>query len=282
MGYAMWGSESPRSSRWVAAGVASAGIAVLAGCTAVPPGGQVRVQPPVVTAPASPTADPSQTPTPSATVPTPSATATAAPAPATSSAPAVAPTPPPAAADSALAAVDLLEVKGRAPKTGYSRGLFGAWSDLDGNGCDTRSDVLRQVVRGGSPSPSDPACDVVGGTIWDPYLGAEIPFVSSKIDVDHVVALSDAWQKGAQGWPAAQLVRFGNDPLNLLAVTDSLNSAKGDSDAASWLPPNKAYRCDMVARQVAVKVKYGLWVTAAEREAMIRVLSACPTMPLPG
>lgn len=72
-----------------------------------------------------------------------------------------------------------------------------------------------------------------------------------------------------------------NDPLNLLAVDSSANRRKGDGDTATWLPPSKAYRCPYVARQVAVKKKYGVWVTAAERDAMRRVLKGCPDEPLP-
>jgi hypothetical protein len=102
------------------------------------------------------------------------------------------------------------------------------------------------------------------------------------VQIDHVVALSDAWQKGAQGWSASRRAAFANDPLNLLAVDGPLNMAKGDGDAATWLPPNRAYRCAYVARQVAVKVDYGLWMTQAEKSAIGTVLSTCPTQPLPG
>ena len=102
------------------------------------------------------------------------------------------------------------------------------------------------------------------------------------MDIDHLVALSDAWQKGAARWAAGKRLALANDPLNLLAVDSSTNRSKGDGDAATWLPPNKSFRCTYVARQVAVKGKYGVWVTAAERDAMNRVLTACPTMVLPG
>ena len=101
------------------------------------------------------------------------------------------------------------------------------------------------------------------------------------MQIDHVVALSDSWQKGAQQWDAATREAFANDPLNLLAVDGPLNQQKGDGDTATWLPPNKAFRCAYVARQVGVKYTYGLWVTQAEQDAMVRVLSTCPTEPLP-
>ena len=102
------------------------------------------------------------------------------------------------------------------------------------------------------------------------------------MDVDHVVSLGDAWQKGAATWSAGKRLAFANDPLNLLAVDAAANRAKGDGDTATWLPPNTSYRCRYVARQVAVKAKYEVWVTRAEREAMARVLSSCPSLGLPG
>src|SRR5690606_32351751 len=100
------------------------------------------------------------------------------------------------------------------------------------------------------------------------------------VQIDHVVALSDAWQKGAQGWDAQTMREFGNDPLNLLAVDGRLNGQKGDGDAATWLPPNKRFRCEYVARQITVKHTYALWVTQAEHDAMARVLADCPDQPL--
>jgi Domain of unknown function (DUF1994). len=104
---------------------------------------------------------------------------------------------------------------------------------------------------------------------------------SAKVQIDHVVALSDAWQKGAQQWSTQRRTAFANDSLNLLAVDGPTNARKGDGDAATWLPPNKAYRCPYAARQVAVKVKYLLWVTSAEGEALTRILATCPSQTLP-
>ena len=187
----------------------------------------------------------------------------------------------------ALAAVDLLEVRGRAPKTGYARDLFGdGWVDVDRNDCSTRNDVLARDLVDVTYVPGTRGCVVESGTLVDPYSGATIEFrrgpdTSPLVPIDHVVALADAWQKGAQGWDARTRVAFANDPLNLLAVDGELNHQKGSGDAATWLPPNRAFRCAYVARQVAVKLTYGLWVTAAERDAMVRVLSTCPDEPLP-
>ncbi|MGW8362393.1 HNH endonuclease family protein [Streptomyces wedmorensis] len=188
-----------------------------------------------------------------------------------------------AARGTALAAVDTLTVKGRAPKTGYEREKFGrAWADVDGNGCGTRDDILKRDLSG--VRFTDGRCKVASGTLTDdPYTGGTVSYVRgrSKVDIDHVVALSDAWQKGAQKWDGETRRRFANDPLNLLAVDASANRRKSDGDAATWLPPNRAYRCTYVARQVAVKKKYGVWVTPGERDAMKRVLGGCPQQELP-
>ena len=178
-----------------------------------------------------------------------------------------------------------MTVKGRAPKTGYDRSAFGpAWSDTDRNGCDTRNDVLARDLTAVTYTSATRDCVVLSGRLFDPYSGQTLTFTKADGDavhIDHVVALSDAWQKGAQPWPAGKRLAFANDPLNLLAVGGSANSAKSDGDAATWLPPHKPYRCALVARQVAVKAKYGLWVVPAERDAVTRVLGGCPGEPAP-
>ena len=191
-------------------------------------------------------------------------------------------------AGTALAALAGLPVKGRAPRTGYAREQFGpAWSDTDHNGCDTRNDVLRRDLTAYTLKAGTHGCVVLRGTLHDPYTGDTVAFergraTSSRVQVDHVVALSDAWQKGAQQLPTLRRTAFANDPLNLLAVVGSVNQGKSDGDAATWLPPQRSFRCAYVARQVAVKQRYGLWVTAAERDAVRRVLTACPGQRLPG
>ncbi|MDJ0341324.1 HNH endonuclease family protein [Streptomyces sp. H10-C2] len=186
---------------------------------------------------------------------------------------------------SALAAVDTLTVKGRAPKTGYTREKFGkSWVDTDHNGCGTRDDILKRDLTGKTfRAEQGGDCVVTSGTLDDPYTGQKITYTrgKSKVDIDHAVALSDAWQKGAGQWTDDKRVQFANDPTNLIAADASANRAKGDGDAATWLPPNKGYRCEYVARQVAVKKKYGVWVTAAEKDAMRKQLNTCPTQKLP-
>jgi Protein of unknown function (DUF1524) len=181
----------------------------------------------------------------------------------------------------ARAALEQLAVKGRAPQTGYDREQFGGgWESVDG--CDTRSLILARDLRRLAYMAG--SCEIVTGILEDPYTGQAIRFSvggGSEVDIDHVVALGDAWQKGAQQWSYRRRVRFANDPLNLLVVDASANRQKGDGDAATWLPPRKRFRCRYVARQIAVKRRYRAWVTAAERDAMARVLARCPRTPLP-
>jgi len=193
---------------------------------------------------------------------------------------------PPASVSTAVAALDTIPVKGRAPKTGYSRAQFGdAWSDdvaVEGghNGCDTRNDILRRDLTDIAVKPGTRNCVVLTGVLNDPYTGKTIDFqrgssTSSAVQIDHVVPLSDAWQKGAQQWTADKRRDFANDPRNLQAVDGPTNQAKGSGDAATWLPPNKGFRCTYAARIVTVKSVYGLWVTPAEHDALARLLSNC-------
>ena len=184
----------------------------------------------------------------------------------------------------ALEQLETLEIKGRAPKTGYSRDQFGnGWLDPDGNGCDGRNDILQRDLD--NAQLADNGCTVYSGVLDDPFTGETINFLrgpetSSDVQIDHVVALSDSWQKGAQELSEEQRKRFANDPLNLLAVDGPANQQKSDADAATWLPSNKAFRCEFVAIQTAVKAKYELWVTQAEYDAIHNVLNECPTQPV--
>jgi hypothetical protein len=255
--------------------VAAVALAGLGGCDASVEQPAASSDAPVASTPAATTPAPS--PVPSAETPTPTPT----------SAPTAPTTTPTTAPGTALAAVAELDVKGRAPRTGYDRDEFGpAWQDVDRNGCDTRNDILGRDLVDVGYKPSTRECVVAYGTLHDRYSGDDIVFVrgqdtSTAVQIDHVVALSDAWQKGAQRWDDARRTAFANDPLNLLAADGPLNQSKGDGDAATWLPPNKAFRCEYVARQVAVKLDYDLWVTRAEHDAMARVLVTCPKQELP-
>jgi hypothetical protein len=187
----------------------------------------------------------------------------------------------------ATSVLSSLPVKGRAAKTGYSRSQFGqAWADVDRNGCDTRNDMLKRDLTNIEFKVKTRECVVLSGVLLDRYSGETINFVrgnvtSMEVQIDHVVALSNAWQTGAFKLTLMQRTAFANDPLNLFAVKGRLNSQKGDGDAATWLPPLKSFRCSYVAQQIAVKAKYSLWVTAPEKEAMTRILAACPNQTLP-
>jgi hypothetical protein len=180
----------------------------------------------------------------------------------------------------AIEALETLAVKGRAPKTGYSREEFGnGWAKV--NGCDTRNIILYRDLIG---PVLDEGCTVISGTLQDSYTGKTIQFIKtdgSAIQIDHVIALSNAWQTGAQQLTKDVRIKLANDPLELIAVDGPANQEKGDGDAATWLPSNKSFRCEYIARQIAVKQKYSLWVTLAEKEAMKGVLDGCPDQGLP-
>lgn len=181
--------------------------------------------------------------------------------------------------ETAAALLDELPVKGRAPKTGYDRAEFGrAWMDTDSNGCDTRNDVLRRDLT--ELDEDGDGCTILSGVLEDPYSGELIEFTrgvdtSAAVQIDHVVALMNAWETGAQQLPQERREALANDPLNLQATAGSLNQSKGAGDAATWLPPRKSYRCEYVTRQVQVKTEYELWVTEAERNAIAGILSSC-------
>ncbi|MBR2766667.1 HNH endonuclease [Candidatus Saccharibacteria bacterium] len=179
--------------------------------------------------------------------------------------------------------LEKLEVKGRAPKTDYSREQFySGWPNVDG--CSLRQRIIRREF-GESAVLNE--CNVMAGEYDEPYTGEHMVFtereqISKGIQIDHVVALSDAWQKGAQNISAEKRYELATDPLNLLAVDGDANKKKSDGDAATWLPLNKKFRCQYVARQVSVKYKYSLWVTEAEKNAISKVLENCPKEPAVG
>jgi hypothetical protein len=182
-----------------------------------------------------------------------------------------------------LTLLDTLVVKGKAPKTGYARSSFSHWRDPDRNGCDARNDILKRDLINIVFKENSNECKITNGLLNDPYSERSIEFTlgRSEVDIDHVVALSHAWQVGAFQWTDAKRLEFANDPINLLAVSARLNRQKGDADAATWLPPAKTFRCEYVSRQVVVKVKYGLWITSAEKSAIQRVLGSCPNFKAP-
>lgn len=193
---------------------------------------------------------------------------------------------PAVAGEAAIAVGDLPSPSGeRWPD--YSRKKFGdGWADLDGDGCNTRNEILARDLARPTFLPGTNDCVVKTGTLAGPYTGKTIEFqhgegTSDLIQIDHVVALRDAWESGAWEWEPSKRLEFANDPLNLLAVDGDANQDKQASNADEWLPAQKSYRCPYVARQIAVKKKYGLSVTNAERAAMTDVLRDCPQEPLP-
>lgn len=167
----------------------------------------------------------------------------------------------------------------------YDRQAFGQrWADTDHNGCDTRNDILARDLARPTFKPGTRNCVVLTGTLAEPYTGTTIQFQrgdksSALVQIDHVVALADAWRSGAWQWDAQRRQEFANDPENLLAVDGAANEDKSASSADQWLPPNVAFRCDYVKRQIAVKYAYGLSVTQAEQDAMATQLTTCSNDP---
>lgn len=183
-----------------------------------------------------------------------------------------------------ILAIDILaklEIKGRAPKTGYDREeqFYKSWPAVEG--CSLRQRIIKRELGDTAILDSENNCTVLSGEFDEPYTGQHLIFyekadLTKGVQIDHVVALSDAWQKGAQQLTQEERYSLATDPLNLLAVDASANQQKSDGDAATWLPKNKSFRCQYVARQVSVKYKYHLWVTQAEYDAIERVLQTCP------
>lgn len=186
-------------------------------------------------------------------------------------------------ADTAQAALNKLAVHESETGDDYERSLFSSswasWRD-----CNVRQKILNRDIK--NPRLGNDGCTVVGGTLNDPYTGQTIELttksaVSRKVQIDHVVALSNAWQTGARYLSQEQRKALANDDLELIAVSSGANQDKSDGDASEWLPENKSFRCQYVARQIAVKLKYSLWVTSDEKAAMTKVLNDCPNEPLP-
>ncbi|MEU5402092.1 HNH endonuclease family protein [Streptomyces sp. NPDC005963] len=179
--------------------------------------------------------------------------------------------------------ISQLSTRGRGPRTGYARKEFGyAWMDtaegvpLARNGCDTRNDMLKLHGRNVLLRPGSD-CVVIGMNLHDPYTGEDIPWKQSdaaKIQIDHMVPLSYAWQMGAAGWDEEKRQRLANDALNLLPVSGAANSAKRDSGPASWLPPSKPIRCSYAVRFAQVALKYELPVTSADKRTMLEQCGA--------
>ena len=179
-----------------------------------------------------------------------------------------------------LLAVDVLNnlaVKEKDKSQKYYRKLFYDTWGVTSSGCNTREAILVRDLTDAVVNN----CKVMSGILADPYTGKRIEFkrgqeTSSAVQIDHVVALSNAWATGAFAFDEVRRYEISQDPLNLLAVDGPANQEKSDQDAADWLPSNQAFQCQYVARQISVKYKYELWVTPAEKAKMLEVLSRCP------
>jgi hypothetical protein len=189
----------------------------------------------------------------------------------------------PAAAAAAL--VDLT-VAEKTSLDGYERGcgegegcVFGpAWSDVDRNGCDQRNDVLRRDLTEVQVREGTQGCVVVAGVLDDPYTGAAVQFAkadAAQVPIDHVVPLAAAWVQGAAAWTDDEREQFANDLGNLMATTRPENSAKGDSTADEWVPPDPTYGCSYATVVITVKDRYALAVSPAEAATLESLLATC-------
>ncbi|WP_026912903.1 HNH endonuclease family protein [Patulibacter minatonensis] len=162
-------------------------------------------------------------------------------------------------------------------RTGYERSKFKLWIDADSDGCDTRREVLiDEAVK--APTVGS-GCSLTNGSWTSPYDGERWTDIAD-LDIDHVVPLAEAWDSGASKWTATRRESYANDlsdPRTLIAVTDSLNQAKGDKDPAEWEPPLTSYRCTYAAEWVSVKLRWGLTVDTAERSALASRAAGCPS-----
>lgn len=163
----------------------------------------------------------------------------------------------------------------------YSRDHFGPrWADVDRNGCDTRNDILSRDLIDVVYKPGTNDCVVLTGILHDPFTGETVTFTRisegyQPVQIDHIIPLAVAWSSGADSWTAEQRERFANDPANLQATT--ANQSKGDSTPSQWLPAGDAAACTYSTRYLEVVVDYALEISAADRSALDRALTRCPS-----
>ncbi|NMW64191.1 HNH endonuclease [Mobiluncus mulieris] len=160
---------------------------------------------------------------------------------------------------------------------GYKRDFFGGWKDLDHDGCDTRAEILARDFRHARFDSAKP-CRLVGGVFHDPYTGKTTSFTAAPgavVQIDHVVALGDAWASGANQWSNTQRQKYANDPAVLLAADGKANQDKGKLAADGWMPQNKSFRCAYARQQINIKYRWDLSVTPPERQALLLALSRC-------
>ena len=148
---------------------------------------------------------------------------------------------------------------------GYDRSLFRHWISASGNGCDTRQEVLKRDSRS-LPQVDPYRCKVIVGDWYSPYDGATWTN-PSDVDIDHVVALKEAWDSGAWSWSSDRRRAFANDlsdRRSLMAVTDSINQSKGDRDPSQWLPPKRDYQCTYISIWLSIKARWSLSMDPSE------------------
>jgi hypothetical protein len=180
---------------------------------------------------------------------------------------------PPTPVSAATARTYLSQLTVRAEvSTGYNRDLFPHWITQSG-ACNTREVVLK---RDGTNVVQDSACAATSGRWYSAYDGATWT-AASDVDIDHVVALSEAWRSGASAWTTAKRQQFANDLTRpqLIAVTDNVNQSKGDLDPKNWLPSVTSYRCTYARMWVHVKYYWALSVDSGEKTALQSVLNGC-------
>jgi hypothetical protein len=182
---------------------------------------------------------------------------------------------PPAASATPESQLAALTVRAEANGTTYDRDLFRHWIDADGDGCDTRAEVL--IAESSTSTGRTGTCTITSGSWLSRYDGVRFTTASS-LDIDHMVPLKEAWISGASGWSSTRRQDFANDlgdGRSLIAVSASTNRSKSDQDPDSWLPPSTSYRCTYVSDWIAVKYRWGLSVDSAEKSALQDVLAGC-------
>lgn len=180
--------------------------------------------------------------------------------------------PAPISASAARSYLATVTPRAEGSSSGYSRDLFPHWSTVSGS-CNTRETVLK---RDGVNVVQDSSCAAVSGSWYSEYDGATWT-AAADLDIDHVVALSEAWRSGAASWTTAKRQQFANDLTRpqLIAVTDNVNQAKGDLDPAEWMPSRTAYRCTYARMWVHVKQYWALSMDSAEKNSLVNVLNGC-------
>ena len=165
-------------------------------------------------------------------------------------------------------------------RDGYDRTKFRHWVDADGDGCNTRAEVL--LTEASTPPTTGPKCAIVGGSWYSAYDDTYI--TNARVsDIDHMVPLAEAWDSGAYAWTPQQRESYANDldePRALIAVTATTNRSKADQDPHEWLPPYQPAWCEYVTAWATMKTRWNLTVDPAEKTTLIDTAGRCPNLPL--